>query len=136
VVYINIGTLIALNWLNQIWRRIMTAIRKILVFKFAVVIIVLGICVAAAIPRYINMNKHAEASECIRNQVIVETALALAYAESLTVGSTNSPTELLPSMFEDGKIPACPVDGTPIAFDQLTGTAFCPHHHQSHQRIY
>ena len=114
----------------------MAALKKIFVFKITIVIILLGICVAAGIPKYINMNKHNEASKCRRNQVVVETALAIAYAESLAVGSTSFPSKLTASMFDDGIIPTCPIDNTPIAYDSETGTAYCPHHLKDHQRIY
>jgi len=82
------------------------------------------------------MSKHAEASQCRHNQVIVETALAIAYAESLAVGSHQFPRQLEPSMFEDGIIPTCPLDGTQINYDPTTGTALCPLHIDEHKRIY
>ena len=110
--------------------------KKILLIKILILAIILCICVVGAIPRYISLNKNTEASRCKRNQVIVETALAIAYAESLAVGSQNFPSQLEESMFDDGQIPTCPIDNTPIAFDSLTGTAFCPHHKNNHQRIY
>ena len=94
--------------INKQWRWKMAALKRILVFKITIVVIMLGICVAAGIPRYINLNKHNEASQCRRNQVVVETALAIAYAESLAVGSTSFPSELSTSMFDDGIIPTCP----------------------------
>ncbi|MBN1153955.1 hypothetical protein JXB12_03445 [candidate division KSB1 bacterium] len=111
-------------------------LKKIIVIKVFIVIILLVIFVAGATSRYINISKHAEASQCRRNQVIVETALAIAYAESLAVGSHQFPRSLEPSMFEDGQIPTCPIDGTPIIYDRTTGTAFCPNHIEEHERIY
>lgn len=114
----------------------MSRLKKILFIKILILFIILILFVAGAIPRYINMNKHAEASECRRNQMIVETALAIAYAESLSIGSSNFPKMLEPNMFEDGKIPTCPIENMPIKFDKKTGAAFCPHHILSHERIY
>lgn len=114
----------------------MPATKKILLVKVAALIIFFGVFVVSAIPRYLNLNKQKEASQCRRNQMIVETALALAYAESLTVGNTNFPSRLTESMFDDGVIPTCPIDGSVIAFDSLTGSAYCPHHIESHERIY
>lgn len=114
----------------------MRKIHKFVLVKLIIIVTILGIFVAGAIPRYINLNKHAEASQCRRNQVLVETALALAYADSLAVGRASFPTQLTASMFDDGIIPACPIDNKPIAFDNLTGTAYCPHHLESHRRIY
>ena len=114
----------------------MRAVQKIVLIKVVIIVVITGIFVAGAIPRYINLNKHTEASKCRRNQVIVETALAIAYAESLTSGhSARFPAKLNASMFDDGIIPACPFDNTPIEFDSLTGTAYCPNCIDSHQRI-
>jgi len=64
--------------------------------------------------------------------VLVETALAVKYAENLANGIRVRPTRLTADMFEDGKIPTCPVDGKPIQFDPETGRAFCPNHIHSH----
>ena len=96
----------------------------------------IGLFSALAIPKFVNLNKQNEASQCRANQIIVETALALAYAESLAVGSNQFPQELSQDMFADGKIPTCPVDGKPIAFDRKTGKAFCPNHIEGHVRSY
>ncbi|MEE4312232.1 MAG: hypothetical protein V2J62_10235 [candidate division KSB1 bacterium] len=111
-----------------------SALKKFLVGKIAFLIIILGVFVAVAIARYLSINKYSEASQCIHNQVVVETALAIAYAESLAVGSNQYPDELSPSMFEDGIIPVCPIDHSPIAYDKETGTSFCPNHIMTHQR--
>ncbi len=99
-----------------------------------IIFFLIGLFSALAIPKYFNLNKHNEASQCCANQVIVETALALAYAESLSVGSTQFPTQLTSGMFIDGKIPTCPINGKPIEFDRNTGKAYCPNHLQGHRR--
>lgn len=101
-----------------------------------VMFFLIGLFSALAIPKYFNLNKQNEASQCLANQIIVETALAIAYAESLAVGSDQFPTQLSPDMFIDGKIPTCPIDGKPIAFDKKTGKAFCPNHVEEHERSY
>jgi len=113
-----------------------TTVKKIIIAKVFIVIIFLFIFVAGATSRYINLSKHSEASQCRRNQVIVETAVAIAYAESLAVGSHQYPVKLEASMFDDGKIPTCPLDNSLILYDPTTGTATCPHHIMEHERIY
>lgn len=101
-----------------------------------VIFLVIGLFTAMAIPQYVNLNRKNEANQCRANQVIVETALALAYAESLTFGKNHLPQKLSAEMFEDGKIPTCPVDGKPIEFNRATGQAFCPNHISSHARSF
>ena len=49
----------------------MRTMYKIVLVKIIIITIILGIFVAGAIPRYINLNKHAEASQCRRNQGLV-----------------------------------------------------------------
>ena len=112
--------------------------RKILIVaKMTLVIFFLiGLFSALAIPKYFDLNKQTEACQCCANQIIVETALTLAYAESLAIGSDQFPEQLTPEMFADGKIPTCPVHGTPIAFDRKTGKTFCPNHVEGHERSY
>jgi len=114
----------------------MNSLKKIVLIKLIIIAIILGIFVAGAVPRYINLNKHTEASQCRKNQMVVETALAIAYAESLAHGVERFPSKLTKDMFEDGIIPSCSINNAPIVFDSLTGTAFCPNHIKSHARIY
>jgi hypothetical protein len=101
-----------------------------------VIFFLIGLFSALAIPKYFDLNKQNEACQCCANQIIVETALTLAYAESLAVGSDQFPGRLTPDMFADSKIPTCPVDGKAIAFDRKTGKAFCPNHVEGHVRSY
>ena len=101
-----------------------------------VIFFFIGLFSALAIPKYFNLNKQNEASQCQANQILVETALSIAYAESLAVGCCNYPVKLTADMFADGKVPTCPIDGKPIAFDKKTGKAFCPNHVEGHERSY
>jgi hypothetical protein len=115
----------------------MKKIKLFIVAKMTLVIFFLiGLFSALAIPKYFNLNKQNEASQCIANQIIVETALTIAYAESLAVGCNQFPSQLTPDMFVEGKIPTCPVDSKPIAFDPKTGKAYCPNHIEGHVRSY
>ena len=100
------------------------------------VFFIISLLSAVAIPKYLNLNKQNEANQCRANQIVVETTLACAYAESLAIGSDQFPERLTQEMFEDGIIPTCPVDGKPIAFDNLTGHAYCPNHIEAHSRSF
>jgi len=107
---------------------------KFLVLKISTTFLIIALFSAAAIPKYLDLNRQNEANQCRANQIIVETALAIAYAESLSVGSKHYPEKLTEDMFENRQIPTCPIDGSPIQFDPSTGAAFCPHHAPSHSR--
>ena len=83
-------------------------------------------------PGYLKISKQNDAYICKANQVLVETALAVKYAENLAKGIHLKPTRLTPDMFEDGVIPTCPTCGKPIEFDPETGKAHCPDHLHGH----
>ncbi|MDW7680405.1 MAG: hypothetical protein SCK70_07555 [bacterium] len=102
--------------------------------KAIILYIFLGLISVAAMPKYLVLNKQQAATQCKSNQIIVETALAVAYAENLANGKQTYPDKLSQSMFVDGKIPVCPVDGTPFQFDSTTGKVHCPNHIASHNR--
>ncbi len=111
----------------------MRSCKLLIAFKIALLVFFLvSIISALAIPKYFHLNKQDVASRCAANQVVVETALAIAYAESLAAGRAVFPAQLSPTMFIDGKIPTCPVNNQPIAFDANTGKAFCPNHIKEH----
>ncbi len=100
---------------------------KVLIFLLS-----LFLLTAAAMPGYLKMTKQNAANICKANQVLVETALAVKYAENLAKGIHSNITRLTPDMFEDGVIPTCPENGKPIQFDPKTGRAFCPNHIHEH----
>jgi len=100
--------------------------------KVMIFLLGLFLLTAAAMPGYLKINKQNEANLCKTNQVLVETALAVKYAENLANGVHSYPSRLTPDMFADGKIPTCPIDGKPIQFDPETGRVSCPNHIHSH----
>ncbi len=112
----------------------MSRIRSLIAVKVLLLSLAFFLLSAVAMPKYFEINKRNVASQCRANQIIVETALAVAYAENLAKGNDQYPQKLTEAMFVDGKIPTCPVDGKPIQFDPKTGKAFCPNHIESHLR--
>ncbi len=113
----------------------MKKLKSLVAVKVILIATLFGLFSAVAMPKYLDLNKCNKQCICRANQILVETALAVAYADNLTKGVDNFPQKLTPEMFEDGKIPTCPVDGEPIQIDPATGKASCPHHLQSHSRI-
>jgi len=113
----------------------MQKLKSLVAVKIILGCTLFGLFSAVAMPKYLDINKCNKVCICQANQILVETALAVAYADSLANGVDHFPEKLTPEMFEDGKIPSCAVDGEPIQFDPATGIVFCPHHIQSHSRI-
>ena len=106
----------------------MRRLSSLVAVKIMILITLFGLLSAVAMPKYIDINKCNKNCICRANQIIVETALVLAYADSLSKGINQFPQKLTSDMFEDGKIPTCPVDNEPIQFDPVSGKACCPHH--------
>ncbi len=112
----------------------MKKFKSLITLKVFLIITLFCLISAVAMPKYFDLNNKNNANMCKANQIIVETALAVAYADNLARGVDCYPEKLTASMFADGKIPTCPLDGTPIQFDKKTGKAHCPNHVHSHTR--
>ena len=112
----------------------MNKLSSLIAVKIIVLFTFFGLLSAVAMPKYLDINKCNQKCICKANQIIVETTLAVAYADSLSKGIDHFPKKLTVDMFEDGKIPICPIDGEPIQFDAVTGKVFCPHHIHLHSR--
>jgi prepilin-type N-terminal cleavage/methylation domain-containing protein len=93
--------------------------------ELIMVIVILGILAAIAVPKFVDLSDSAQAAKCKANQAAVEAAASIAYADSAIAGNPKFPTSLSADMFKSGSIPTCS-DGTPISYDNTNGTASCP----------
>ncbi len=107
---------------------------SLIAIKIFLICVLFGLLTAMAMPKYIDLNKCNQKNICQANQIRVETALAVAYADSLAKGINHFPQRLTAAMFDDGKIPTCPMDGQAIEFDSASGKACCPNHINCHSR--
>ena len=94
--------------------------------ELIMVIVILGILAAVAIPKFVDLSTQANASACKSNQGAIESAVAIYYASRAATGQT--PT--FPSSYNEttyyagGVVPACPTAGT-YTYSQTTGTITC-----------
>ncbi len=102
--------------------------------ELIMVIVIIGILAAIAVPQFVDLSDSAEASQCKANQAAVEAAASIAYADSAIAGNPRFPTALSGSMFKNGQIPTCPFNGAQIAYDNTNGTASCPNSIAEHAR--
>lgn len=102
--------------------------------ELIMVIVIIGILAAIAVPQFVDLSDSAEASECKANQSAVEAAANIAYADSAIAGNPMYPTTLSAGMFKGTAIPTCPEAGLDIAYDNTGGTATCPSTVATHAR--
>lgn len=91
--------------------------------ELIVVIVIVGILAAVAVPRFMDLSAAAEASACKQNQASIETAAAIGYADNAINGTPGYPSDLVAGGYLDA-MPICPGGGT-ISYDDSNGTADC-----------
>jgi len=94
--------------------------------ELVVVVIILGILAAIAVPKFIDLSDEAEAATCKANQHAIEAAAAMKYAENALAGSPGFPADLsaLAAQFTTGTAPTCPGGGT-YTYDNSDGSVSC-----------
>jgi len=103
--------------------------------ELIMVIVILGILAAIAVPQFVNLSDTAQAAQCKSNQASVEAAVSIVYAEGAATGTAVFPPALADTMFQGRKIPSCPVDRDNIAYDDSDGSASCPNSISEHTRF-
>lgn len=105
--------------------------------ELIMVIVIIGILAAIAVPQFVDLSDSAQASRCQANQAAIEAAASIAYADSAIAGNPAFPSTLTAGMFKNG-IPTCPTTGTAYAagagYNATTGTASCPTNIATHAR--
>jgi len=94
--------------------------------ELIVVIVIIGILAAVAVPKFLDLSDGAKAAACKQNQAAIETAAAIGYANNAIAGSAEYPADLA-AMVADGLLdepPECPSGGT-YTYDNSNGTVTC-----------
>ena len=97
--------------------------------ELIVVIVILGILAAVAVPKYVDLTDTAEEAACKANRGAVASACALYYASTAAAGGTPSyPTTYDDGdLYADGQVPSCPGSGT-WTYSSSTGRVTCSAH--------
>lgn len=99
--------------------------------ELIMVIVILGILAAVAIPRFVDLSTQAEDSACDGVKGAIASAASIYYAQMAANGSTPVfPTDLTvlgTQAMADGLTPVCPGGGT-LTYSNATGTATCNLH--------
>lgn len=99
--------------------------RGFTLLEITTVVIVFIALSVIAIPKYFDLRERIKTHTCRGNQMAVESAIAVAYADSLQKQSGHFPDTLVPEMFHDGQVPRCPEDGAEYYYDRAMERAFC-----------
>lgn len=79
--------------------------------ELVMVIVILGILAAVAIPRFVDLSTQAELASAEASLGAIRASLAMDYAERAASGSASFANTIVPSMFANGAIPENPILG-------------------------
>jgi prepilin-type N-terminal cleavage/methylation domain-containing protein len=79
--------------------------------ELVIVIVILGILAAVAIPKYEDMREEARVATLKGQLGSIRSALAIQYARNALSGSATFPT-LTGAIFSDGNVPKEPIDNS------------------------
>ena len=97
------------------------------IIELIVVIVLLGILAAVAIPKYVDLSTQAKRAVCDSNVGAMNTAASLQYAQSAANGNAVFPDALTANAFANGKLPVCPF-GTTYNYTSTNGTVTTHNH--------
>lgn len=97
--------------------------------ELVVVVVILGILAAVAVPKYVNMKATAEEKACLANRTAISSACRLFKSSSIMNGGADAyPTTYnSASLYDNGVVPSCPSNGT-YTYSSTTGTVSCSVH--------
>jgi prepilin-type N-terminal cleavage/methylation domain-containing protein len=102
--------------------------------ELIVVIVIIGILAAVAVPKFLDLSNNAKAAACLQNQASLETACSMYYAATAIAGTAAYPATLaaLIGSYVDA-VPTCPGSGASYedTYDSATGKVTCATHPKS-----
>lgn len=109
--------------------------------ELIMVVVILGILAAVALPRYIDLSSQARQSATKGGLGAIRAAVAIEYANNAAGGNAVYPSTIDVSMFADGQIPAEKMSGSDVptvvavtAAPTATGTGWA--YNSSNGRVY
>lgn len=96
--------------------------------ELIMVIVIVGILSAVAVPKFINLTGAAQDAKCAANRGAINSAVAMTYAAMVAYDPAQAEwledatlASLDDSMFATGSVPTCPLSGTyTLTFGQIT----------------
>ena len=99
--------------------------------ELIVVIVIIGILAAVAVPRFLDLSESAQEAACFQNMASVEAAMAMGYARNAIDGSPAFPTQAeCVTMGLLDAVVTCPLGDSYV--EGGDGTVTCPNHTRSY----
>ena len=95
--------------------------------ELIVVIVIIGILAAVAVPRFLDLSEAAQEAACFQNMAAIEAALAMSYAQNSIDGSPSY--DAMDDLDDNGyldEVPTCPAGDAYT--DNGDGTVSCTNH--------
>ena len=94
--------------------------------ELIVVIVIIGILSAVAVPKFLDLSSSAKAAACKQNQAVIETAAAVGYAQAAIGGTAAYPATIAAMVTANllDAAPTCPASGT-YTYSATTGVVTC-----------
>lgn len=94
--------------------------------ELIVVIVIVGILAAVAVPKFLDLSDSAKAAACKQNQATIETAASIGYANAAIGGAAAYPADMAAMVTLNllDAVPTCPGGGT-YTYLVANGTVSC-----------
>ncbi len=106
--------------------------RGFTLIELVIVIVLLGILSAFAVPKFIDMSENAENATCRANLAHLRSGIAIYRADTIVQRSPAWPASLdIVVEGGEGSVPTCPIEGESYLYDSTTGIVDCPNERHS-----
>ncbi len=94
------------------------------------VIVIIGILASTALPKFVDLTEQAKTAKCLANQVILENAALISYAEHAVNGSPEYPAQIndLVDYITSGFTTTCTDEITSYVYNNANGSIRCTNH--------
>ena len=95
--------------------------------ELIVVIVIVGILAAVAVPKFLDLSDSAKTAACKQNQATIETAASIGYANAAIAGTAAYPADVA-AMVTAGLLaeaPVCPLTAAAYTYTVGTGEVTC-----------